>query len=326
MTTPPKPPVDLLPSTEDVEPLTREAFAWIAYLHSGEEKPDDWEKFEAWKAASEAHRKAADEAGKLWEQLGPSLRRYSKSRDPKIPLIVAGAIGLAAAAFAGGLLGPPKSYFADYRSATGEVRTVTLKDGSQVDMDTATSFDMSGDGRTMTLYTGQVYVTVKRDPTRPFRVMAGRSSVEALGTAFAVKVSPEQTRVVVTEHAVRVRTGGDRVQTADVNAGEAVSFTQDSLGVPQPADAATLTAWRAGELHFKGRALGEVAAEIARYRRGAIYIADADLKQLPVTGNSDLHDTDAFLEAIELSLPIRPLKLPGLTIIMRDRERPLPGR
>jgi transmembrane sensor len=324
---PPRPPVDLPISDDATTPLMREALSWIAYLNSGEERAEDWEAFETWKAASEQHRHAAAEAEALWEQLGPSLARYKKSRNRTIPVIVVAAIGLSAAAFAGGLFGPPAAYFAEYQSSTGEVRHVVLRDGSRVALDTATSFDVSDDHRTLTLYAGQVFVDVQHDLERPFRVLAGEGSVEALGTAFAVRRDGEAASVVVTDNAVRVRRQQrDQVDSVDVSAGQAVSYSQAGLGAPRDTDAATLTAWRLGEIHFHGRPLGEVAAEIERYRRGKIVILDAALKALPVTGSFDLHDTDTILKAMELSLPIRVVRMPGLAMIMRDSGRMLPGR
>lgn len=67
MPNPPKPPIDLSSASDDVEPLTREALAWIAYLNSGEEKPEDWDSFEVWKTASNAHEEAAAEALRIVE-------------------------------------------------------------------------------------------------------------------------------------------------------------------------------------------------------------------------------------------------------------------
>jgi transmembrane sensor len=319
--------LDLPISNEALAPLTREALSWIAYLNSGEEKTEDWEAFEDWKAASDEHRRAAQEADSLWEQLGPSLQRYKKSRNRTIPMIVVAAVGLAATAFAAGLFGPPAAYFAEYQSSTGQVRQVVLRDGSRVDLDTATSFDMSDDHRTLTLYTGQVFVNVQRDPERPFRVVVGQGSVEALGTAFAVRRDGDAASVVVTESAVRVRRQQrDRTDSVDVSAGQVASYSPSGVTAARQADTAALTAWRRGEIQFSGRPLGEVAAEIERYRRGKIMILDGALKALPVTGSFDLQDTDSILKAMELSLPIRIVQVPGLVMIMRDSNRVLPGR
>lgn len=326
MPNPPKPPIELLSSNEDIDPLTREALAWIAYLNSGEEKAEDWDSFETWKAASKAHEDAAAEAVRLWGELGPTLKRFSGTGPRKLTAIAAAAIGLSAVAFLSGAFGPPASFFAEYQSAIGEIRSVVLRDGSHVDLDTATSFDMSPDNRTLTLYSGQIYIHVQRDPARPFRVSAADGTIEALGTAFSVRRERDSAEVVVTESAVRVsRSISGKDEQERVAAGQSVTFNMAGIGKPMIADTKALTAWRRGELVFNERPLGEVVQEIERYKIGRILILGQELSSLPVTGQFNVRDTDTVLSAMHLSLPIRIVSVPGLTVIMRDADRKLPG-
>lgn len=327
MTSPRKPPVDLPETAGTRDPLTREALAWLVHLHSGDETAQDWEDFQDWKAIDAAHEFAAQQAETLWEQLGPALVRERKSKGPGIPILLAAAIGVAGILFASGAFGPPAAYFAEYQTSTGEIRRVTLRDGSQVDLDSGTSFDVDAAGRTITLYGGQIFVAVKADPKRPFSVVAGDGTTTALGTAFAVRRENSATSVIVTEHAVRVAYANtSRSVKADevVNAGQAVTYSQQAgLGRPLATDVATLTAWRHGELIFDGRALGDVVAEIGRYRRGGIFIFDEAVRRLPVTGSAEISDVNAFLESIQLALPVTVIRVPGLTVIRRDSARML---
>jgi transmembrane sensor len=321
---PPKPPFDLPQSEEDIrDPLAREALVWLAHLHSGEEKPEDWTAFEEWQAASEDHRRAGAKAKRVWDQIGASLLRQRKPKTPKIPIIILAAIGLSAMAFFGGLFGPPASFFADHRSSTGEVKSVTLRDGSKVDLDTGTSFDVSDGDRTITLYTGQVFVDVKPNPNRAFAVIAGDARVQALGTAFAVRRDGSRSTVLVAESAVQVSaTRGQADRAVRVFAGNAVTLGADArLGNPQSADVATLTAWRHGELSFNNRPLSEVAAELDRYRSGKIIILGRSIRNLPVTGSVDIARLDQFLASLQVVLPLKVSRMPGLVTIWRDPAR-----
>jgi len=321
---PPKPPFELPESEEDIrDPLAREALMWLAHLHSGEEKPEDWATFEEWQQASDDHRRASARAKRIWDQIGASLLAQRKPKTPKIPIIIVAAIGLAAASFFGGLFGPPASFFADYRSSTGEVRSVTLRDGSEVDLDTGTSFDVSDGDRTITLYTGQVYVKVKPNPDRAFVVMAGDARAQALGTAFAVRRDGGRATVLVAESAVQVSAAaGEGTRTVRVSAGNAVTLGADArLGDPQSADVAALTGWRRGELSFNNRPLSEVVAELDRYRSGKIVILGGSIRNLPVTGSVDIGKLDQFLASLQVVLPVRVTRMPGLVTIRRD-----PGR
>jgi len=324
---PPKPPFELPESEEDIrDPLAREALMWLAHLHSGEEKPEDWAAFEEWQQTSDDHRRASTKAKRIWDQIGASLLTQRKPKTPKIPIIVVAAIGLAAASFFGGLFGPPASFFADYRSSTGEVRSVVLRDGSEVDLDTGTSFDVSDGDRTITLYTGQVYVKVKPNPERAFVVMAGDARAQALGTAFAVRRDGGRAAVLVAESTVQVSAQvsaqGEGTRTVRVSAGNVVSLGAGApLGDPQSADVAALTGWRRGELSFNNRPLSEVVAELDRYRSGKIVILGSSIRNLPVTGSVDIGKVDQFLASLQVVLPLRVTRMPGLVTIWRDSAR-----
>jgi transmembrane sensor len=293
---------------------------WFAHLHSGRETPEDWTAFDEWRAASPEHQRAGVRAKRIWDQIGTSLLQQYKSKLPKIPklpIIVLGVIGFSALAFFGGAFGPPQAFFADHRSATGEVRSVVLRDGSEVDLDTSTSFDVSDGDRTITLYTGQIYIKVKPDPARAFTVISGRARTQALGTAFAVRRDGKQSRVVVTESAVRVgssQPGGPN--NVRVDAGSTVAMRADGhLSDPQLADVAALTAWRHGQLKFVDRPLGEVIAELDRYRGGKILIFGNSIKSLSVTGSVDIAKLDQFLFSLEVIMPVRVIQLPGVVVI-----------
>jgi transmembrane sensor len=217
--------------------------------------------------------------------------------------------------------------FADYKTATGEIRTVVLADGSEVDVDSGTSFDVDAGDRTVTLYTGRIHVAVRPDPEHPFTVVAGGGSIRALGTAFDVRRDGERTSVVVTEHAVRVTYSyRGQLQSAELGVGNMVSFGPTGLGEARKVDVAALTAWRRGELIFNGRPLGDVVAEMDRYQRGKMVVLDSGIGRLPVTGRFETADAEPFFKSIELALPVYVTRIPGLTLIRRDLSRALPSR
>lgn len=330
MTLPPKTP-SASPASADqaADPLLREALRKIVFLHSGEESQQDWADFQDWKAISADHARAAGRAEELWEGVAPALKGGQKSRGNKtIPVLLALAVALASVALAAGVFGPPAaSFFADYSTATGEIRTVTLRDGSEVDLDSGTSFDVDVSDRTVTLYTGQIHVAVKPDPEHPFTVVAGGGRISALGTAFDVRRDGDRTTVVVTEHAVRVTYFYQgQLQSVELAAGDMVSFSPAGLAGARKADVTALTAWRRGELIFNGRPLGDVVAEMDRYQRGKIIVLDDEIGRLRVTGSFETADAKSFLKSIELALPVRVTEFPGFALIRRDPSRPLPSR
>jgi transmembrane sensor len=304
--------------------MTEEALAWLMRLHSGDETANDWAAYEDWKATSAERRAAALRAEALWDTLGSALAP-KRGKGKTLPAVLLAALALPVLAFMSGVFGPPASYWAAYQASLGEYRSVRLSDGSIVDLDTATSFDFDprGGTRTLTLYTGQIFVAVHPDVRRPFVVRTDNGAIRALGTAFDVRRDGGTTTVVVAESSVRVGlAGAAAAPTVDVHAGQQVAYSlSGGLGVPRPAEVQSMTAWRDGKIVFKDRPLGQVVAELSRYHRGMIVILDDELRQLPVTGVFDTDNDDALFDAIVAVAPVVVRKLPLLTVIQRDALR-----
>ena len=309
-----KDPVQSNPPDEPLDPLVEEAVSRLLHLHSGEETEQDWASYQIWKETSAAHRAAAEHAEAIWNQIGPASSR--KSSPKKISIIVVAALGLAGMGFALGLFGEPRAYFADYKTSVGEQKTVTLRDGSTVEIDGGTSFDLGADGRTIILYAGQVFLSVESSPSRPFSVDAAGGTVRTLGTKFGVRRDADAVTAFVTENAVRVSYTGDLQRTVDVRAGQVTHYSPEGgLQPAQSADIRELTAWQRGELSFKDQTLSKVVSELERYRRGRIILIGDDVRNLRVTGVFDIQDPVGALASLSLALPISVYSFPGLTVI-----------
>lgn len=293
------------------DPLTERALSWLVRLHSGSETEQDWLAYHEWKMAHPSHAEAAARAEHVWSRLGPALKPPRQ-----VGWKAAGALVLVVALAGAGASGSFSNWFADQATSVGEIRTVTLDDGSSVVMDSATSLDVDfgGSQRRIRVLNGQVFVTVAADASRPFIVDAGEGEVRALGTAFNIRRDGARTDVSVTEHAVRVSL--ESAGSVEVREGQGVDFDPATgLGAPRAVDIEQVTAWRKGEILFDGRPLGEVVNEMGRYRRGTVFFIDDKLKQLPVTGIFSTHDTDDFFLALEQTLPVRVTRLPYLILI-----------
>jgi transmembrane sensor len=310
-----------------LDPLTERALEWLVHLHSGSESEQDWSEYQSWKAADAGQRQAAEQAERLWQGLGSALTRPATSRLKRAARLSLLILALGAAGFAGGLFGAPGAYFPDERTATGERRSLTLPDGSRLELDAVTSLDIdfSDRQRRLVLHAGRIFVAVSPDRQRPFRVESGGGTIQALGTAFAVGKESDAVEVVVAEHAVRVAFPDEATgPSVEVQAGNQISYAPDTgLGQPRPVEIRSRTAWRRGLFLFESRPLGAVVAELERYRRGRIVIADNALKDLPVTGIFETGDSDALLDAVVAALPVQVHKLPWLTVIRRAPERSL---
>lgn len=300
--------------TNSVDPLTEQALAWLVRLHSGEETNDDWHAYHDWKLVDERHASAAERAEAMWSRLGPALVKKRTGRNTTGAIVL--ALCMAGAAAYSGAFGKPSAWLADEATGIGERRTVVLSDGSAVTLDSASAVDVefSASERRIVLRDGQIYVVVKPNSTRPFVVEAEGGSVQALGTAFNVRLDDAGANVAVTEHAVRVTFGP--VAPVDVHAGHGVGYTRlRGLGLPNAVDTDGITAWRHGEIVFDNLPLSDVVRHISHYRRGTVIFTDTSIKELAVTGVFSTDDTDAFFDALERTLPVRVLRLPYVTLI-----------
>ena len=154
------------------------------------------------------------------------------------------------------------------------------------------------------------------DPARPFAVTAGNGRIRALGTAFDIRMAADRVHVAVTEHAVAVTAGaGDEMRLGE---GQALQYGPHGIGTAAAAvDIASVSAWRRDRLFFQEAPLGEVVADLDRYRRGRIVILDDRLRALPVTGLFLAAGADAALQTIEATLPVRLTRLPGGLVVIR---------
>lgn len=170
----------------------------------------------------------------------------------------------------------------------GEKIRLTLPDGTIVHLNSGSTLTIpekfTNTARIVHL-SGEAYLEVAKDATRPFSVLTSRTTVRVLGTVFNVKAYPDDTSTTVT-----VEEGKVRVSDA---AGYHVLLTRDQgvvcipNGKPlsvQTVYAANHTAWRHGTLVFKDQSLSEIATILARWYNVPVHIQNEKLATHRFTG------------------------------------------
>lgn len=298
----------------------REAAHWMMRLQGGELDAAAQQGLARWRAAHPDHETAWQRAeqvcrtfGMLPSPLAMPLSRQVLDRPARAQrrailktlavLIVAGPAGWAMLRVA-----PWQAWTADLRTATGEIRHLTLADGSGLSLNTASAADIvfSDALRLVQLRGGEIHVATNPDPLgRPFIVRTSNGSVRALGTRFTVRQEDRllgaRTHVAVSQGAVEVRP--DEGWPVIVQAGWQASFDETAAGAPQPL-APHASAWLKGLLYADDTPLDQVLAQLARYRHGVVRCNPA-VARLRVSGVYQLRDTDALLALLQASLPIR---------------------
>lgn len=311
------------------ESLDEKALYWFVRLRDGEVDAATRKAFDAWLVASPDHARAWTEVETLWRDLD-RLAPAEKQAVAQLPTTTAVARlrrwrshGLAVAAalvLAAGLAGflTPTDWFADYRTATGERRVVTLADGSQVELAPASAIDvdLTSSRRTVELLSGQAFFTVAKDPARPFSVAARDGTVTALGTAFDVKLGlGSAVAVAVDESRVEVRVPG--AAGVIVASGQGVGYDGKAISSPGPLDPGEIGDWRRGRLVFHDVRLAEAAADLERYGGGRIQILSGMAAQRRVTAVLDARDPAAGLDMLASGLGLRVVRPFGwLTLLL----------
>ena len=300
---------------------------WFVLLRDDAVSATDRHGFAVWLAGDPANQEAWRQTVALWDRMDGAvpalLAQEGGARDGghagmsrRRWLQQAAAAALVLGGGAAYLANTPALY-ADYTTAVGERRSIALADGSVVDLapDSALSATIDAGRRRLTLHSGEAYFRVAADAARPFVVTAANGEITALGTAFDVKRLPDGVRVAVTEHAVAVAVG--RESPVRLAEGYDLRYGPDGIDSPRPSDAATVLAWRQDRLFFQDAPLGEVVADLGRYRRGQVLIFGATLRTLPVTGFFHTTQTESALQTIAATLPVRMTRLTDRLIIIR---------
>lgn len=305
--------------------LREQAVDWLIRLQDSPGDETVEAEFQAWISADPSHTLVYERAKRLMGDASHLLsndldftRNAAKHALPRARTIV-GAIlvlGLCSGAFY--LADGPMRLRADVMSKVGEPQTVTLADGSTVELNanSAIAIDLKDDERRITLLRGEAYFHVAADRSRPFVVEAGNGTTTALGTAFDVNLTAEGARVVVAEHAVMVRPLDDKAGL-QVSERQQLSYDKDGqLGAVGDVDPDTAIAWRQGRLAFDNRPLSAVVEEIARYIPGKIVIAQASLAERPISGSLNLTSPNETLEDFANAFRVRITRVgPYLTIL-----------
>jgi transmembrane sensor len=183
-----------MPNPHGTKPLDVEAL--IAYAHSGE----NIVPFDQVGSAPPHEPHALTEPNNREQQ----ARRVTHARPVRRSWLAIAASALIVAL--AGAAWWQAERFPIYTTDIGERRSITLTDGSTVDLNARSKLrvEFSNNERRVELLDGQALFQVAKDKNRPFIVASGEATVRAVGTQFDVYRKPNGTTVTVLEGRVAV--------------------------------------------------------------------------------------------------------------------------
>lgn len=328
------------------EHIQAAAFEWRVLIESGSASAEERAAFNAWCAADPRHADAYDRATTVWAALGTLDKTeldatfFEKSWTVRLADFVAGLgpvlqkpgfrTPVLAAAVAVLVLGMglqiglqywPFGHVSEpskttYVTDVGEVRTVTLADGTMATLGAATELEiaMSSSERRINVNWGAALFDVVKDSERPFRVQAGSFTATALGTVFDIRNNGGIVRLSVSEGIVEAthpftvnNSPTSLLERRELHAGQQVAATvQDGISPVESFQADSFGAWRDGRLMYVGATLRELVADANRYSDRPIQIEENanELKEFKVTVSFDGRDIDGMLATFSKMFPV----------------------
>lgn len=313
------------------------AAAWLVERDQGFAPGRELE-FEQWLRADARHGAVLAALAETWTMLGESRAPAGhdvESERPRSwwrPLTLAAAV-LAVAGLGGwhavrsALARTQAPFTLTAATDVGLLRKVSLPDGSIVQLNTDSAVDVRFDAgvRRVRLLRGEAHFSVAKNSARPFIVNAAGVDVRVVGTVFNVRLRPESVDVLVTEGRVQVApppappappaaepaTGHALSPLSEVKAGQKTSV---ALAAPAPRPVAPVAvtsteirqalAWQARRLDFDATPLREIVAEINRYNRHKLIVADAQLDEQRFGGSFPASDYATFVRMLEVDFGV----------------------
>lgn len=209
-----------------------------------------------------------------------------------------------------------------YATDIGEQYRTALPDGSLVELNTATrvAVDLTPEQRDIRLTRGEAVFEVAKDASRPFVVKTPLADIRAIGTVFAVR-SENGLEVSVSEGVVSIERDGKVL--ARVAAGETCTLSASGDVRHEENQAQRIArelAWREGKVAFAGETLAEAVAELNRYNKHKVEIADPEVAGIHVGGYFRATDPAGFARALEKSFPVV-AEVDGNDIVLKSRPR-----
>lgn len=324
-------------NTRTLQPADGQAEAWMARLMAPDCSPTDRAAFEDWLAQSPANIGAwleVERAQALTAELrGDELLRAAARAARRAPaaskrpawrlwLPAAAAMLVAAVAAIHWWQMPGEATVQHFATSVGEQRTLTLDDGTVVQLDTRSALTAryDDDQRLIEMRSGRAQFVVGKDPRRPFLVRAGGSTIHDIGTTFQVARTGAEVNVGLLEGRVDVAAADGARST--LSPGEQVTVDATGrLGQRKPLDVAAARSWPSGDLVFRQRRLDELLVEMNRYSARQVRLADPALGAMTVSGVFHAGDQEALVAALERGWSLRAVRNGEHEIVLHARDR-----
>ncbi len=288
-----------------------EASVWLVVLRGPRRNGEVEQGFRRWRDQDPAHAAAFEAVTTMWElaeglprRALPLPQRWKRAGFRAGLARAAGAVAAVVVLMVAAVVW--YVHGAGVTTGVGEQRTLTLRDGTRVYLNTNTRIveRYSSERRSVELKSGEaLFEVAQHGPAWPFVVTAGTTQVTALGTAFVVRREDDLLSVTLMEGSVNVAPTRDAavpagMQSRVLQAGERVTFKSHQAPRMDRPEIGKVTAWRRGRVELDDTALADAAGEMNRYSDLKIRIERPESAAILVKGAFRMGDSASFARSV----------------------------
>ncbi|RRA97651.1 FecR family protein [Larkinella rosea] len=199
----------------------------------------------------------------------------------------------------------------EYKTAYGQIQTVSLPDGSVVTLNANSVLQMAGDWETQerreVRLTGEAFFDVSKKPQgrrKPFVVHTGMGDVVVLGTRFNVNTRHTHTQVVLQEGKVKVAL--PKHPDVLMQPGDLLETTNGKTAIRRAkVDANRYVAWRENLLVMEDVPLGEIVERLNDQYGLTVLITNKKLLTESFTGSAPVDQPELLLRLVAATFRLK---------------------
>tara|TARA_R110001592_G_scaffold344405_1_gene635608 strand:+ start:33025 stop:33990 length:966 start_codon:yes stop_codon:yes gene_type:complete len=201
--------------------------------------------------------------------------------------------------------------FEEYHTEFGEVKELTLPDGSEIKLNANSSITWDkaweAKGKRQIVLTGEAFFDIQSLPGKiPFVVETGEVSLEVIGTSFNVDNRSEKVAIYLDEGRLNVHLKDPEIEVIKMVPGDKVQVDPETKEIAKETNTSLINSasWKNGILNFKDMKLAEVLVKLTNIYGKTFVCENEALLDIDLYLGVPFSDWDTVKQVLSLSLDI----------------------
>lgn len=319
--------------------IEQQAVGWVQKLASGSATEDEIAGAKRWRMQDPRHLKAYEDAERIWKRMavvgrakyGPdanfmgALQDYGEKRAAmtRRAMLGIGVVSIGTVATYA-MIKPPLGLWpsyselrADFRTGTGEQRTIAFAGDVEIALNTQTSLAVrqatAAEDR-VELIAGEASFATPSRSSRALAVFAAGGKIVSEAGRFELRcLSGDRVVVTCLDGRLNVESGAN---SAELQTGQQISYGGRHLGAVDAIDPGAVSEWRRGVVVFRNTPLSDAVEEMNRYRAGRIILRNAAQGQRLLSGRFRIDQMEQALAQVEHTFKLNVARYPAGIVIL----------